>query len=531
MTETLALASGAPPIEWAGTIIGGKYRLERELGRGAMGTVWSAVHLTLGQRVAIKLISAEHSQSTEARQRFSTEAKAAARLKSRFVVQVYDDGETPSGTPYIVLEYLEGETLEQRLEREHTLPLNDAVRVTRHVARALSRAHAQGIVHRDLKPGNVFLTRLDEEEYGWLAKVLDFGIAKVDDLGRASTTRAGTVLGTPLFMSSEQVRGASQVDARADLYALGMVFYNMLTADYAFNGESFSDILIAICTQPLPDLRKLAPSVPASVGAWFQKACAREADDRFQSAAEMLEALEMAVGVTASGANRGPAAEAQAPMNTLHGFSPPVEHARPRGPAVTPPSTALGTQVLTSNPVNPNLAAPLNPSNVTLVDPTLRSAGAHVQAASVQAASMQAASVASGADSTFAVQHIEAPRARPRSRVWAIAAGACIAACGLGLALLWVVAPGARAISPQAPAPEPSVAPAPPSAPEPTPALAAEVPPSTPTPTPTAAVAPAALPAPAKPRVHAVPNSPKSPGNSSGSKSSPAHKAGPDMGF
>ncbi|HEY4160295.1 MAG TPA: serine/threonine-protein kinase [Polyangiaceae bacterium] len=530
MTETLALASGAPSIEWAGAIIGGKYRLERELGRGAMGTVWSAVHLTLGQRVAIKLISAEHSQSTEARQRFSTEAKAAARLRSRFVVQVYDDGETPSGTPYIVLEYLEGETLEQRLEREHTLPLNDAVRVTRHVARALSRAHAQGIVHRDLKPGNVFLTRLDEEEYGWLAKVLDFGIAKVDDLGRASTTRAGTVLGTPLFMSAEQVRGASQVDARADLYALGMVFYNMLTADYAFNGESFSDILIAICTEPLPDLRKLAPSVPASVGAWFQKACAREAADRFQSAAEMLEALEMAVGVTAGGANRGPAAEAQAAMNTLHGFSPPVEHARPRGPAVTPPSTALGTQVLTSNPVNPNLAAPLNPSNVTLVDPTLRSAGAHAQAASVQAAS-----VASGADSTFAVQHIEAPRARPRSRVWAIAAGACIAACGLGLALLWVVAPSARAVTPQAAAQQPSAAPATPAlppTPEPSPPpAAAEVPPSTPTPTPTATILPAARPAPAKPRVHAALNSPKAPGNSSGTTSSTAHKASPDMGF
>src|SRR5262249_37865452 len=163
-----------------------------------------------------------------------------------------DDGETATGNPYIVLEYLEGETLEQRLERERVLPLNDAMRVTRHVARALSRAHAQSIVHRDLKPGNVFLAKLGEQEDGAIAKGLDFGIAKLEEHGRASTTRAGTVLGTPLFMSPEQVRGASQVDARADLYSLGMVFYNMLTGDYAFNGESFSDILIAICTQPLP---------------------------------------------------------------------------------------------------------------------------------------------------------------------------------------------------------------------------------------------------------------------------------------
>src|ERR1700733_248800 len=181
MSETLALSHGLPSSIREGEVLGGKYRLEKEIGRGAMGTVWSAVHLTLGQRVAIKLISAEHAQSPEARQRFSTEAKAAARLRSRYVVQVYDDGETPAGTPYIVLEYLDGETLEQRLERERDVPLNDAVRVTRHVARALSRAHAQGIVHRDLKPGNVFLARSDDDELGWLAKVLDFGIAKLEE--------------------------------------------------------------------------------------------------------------------------------------------------------------------------------------------------------------------------------------------------------------------------------------------------------------------------------------------------------------
>ncbi len=113
------------------------------------------------------MISTEHTRSADARHRFSTEAKAAARLRSRYVVQVYDDGETPEGTPYIVLEYLDGETLEQRLERERDLPLNDAVRITRHVARALSRAHASGIVHRDLKPGNVFLTRSEDDEVGW----------------------------------------------------------------------------------------------------------------------------------------------------------------------------------------------------------------------------------------------------------------------------------------------------------------------------------------------------------------------------
>ncbi|MES1178244.1 MAG: serine/threonine-protein kinase [Myxococcales bacterium] len=328
MSETLALSRGLPSTIREGEILGGKYRLEKEIGRGAMGTVWSAVHLTLGQRVAIKLIAAEHAQAIEARQRFSTEAKAAARLRSRYVVQVYDDGETPAGTPYIVLEYLEGETLEQRLERERDLPLNDAVRITRHVGRALSRAHAQGIVHRDLKPGNVFLTRSDDDELGWLAKVLDFGIAKLEEHGIASTTKTGTLLGTPLFMSPEQVRGASSVDSRSDLYSLGMVFYNMMTGAYAFNGESFADVLVAICTGPLPDLRAAAPWIPGSVADWFVRACARDPNDRFQSADEMVEGLELALGVSTGAFNRQSSPEVK--LDTLRGHAPPVHHSIPR---------------------------------------------------------------------------------------------------------------------------------------------------------------------------------------------------------
>jgi len=348
MSETLALSRGLPSTIREGEVLGAKYRLEKEIGRGAMGTVWSAVHLTLGQRVAIKLIAAEHAQAPEARQRFSTEAKAAARLRSRYVVQVYDDGETPAGTPYIVLEYLAGETLEQRLEREGGLPLNDAVRITRHVARALSRAHASGIVHRDLKPGNVFLTRSEDDEMGWLAKVLDFGIAKLEEHGIASTTKTGTLLGTPLFMSPEQVRGASSVDSRSDLYSLGMVFYNMLTGSYAFNGRSFADVLVAICTAALPDLRSAAPWVPASVADWFQRACARDVQQRFQSADEMIEALDLALGVSTGAFDRQPSPEVK--IDTLRGHAPPVQHSLPR---VTPSDSgefAKGlTQVLSTD--------------------------------------------------------------------------------------------------------------------------------------------------------------------------------------
>ncbi len=349
MSETVLLSHGLPSFIREGEVLGGKYRLEKEIGRGAMGTVWSAVHLTLGQRVAIKLISAEHAQSPEARARFSIEAKAAARLRSRYVVQVYDDGETAAGTPYIVLEYLDGETLEQRLDRERDVPLNDAVRITRHVARALSRAHAQGIVHRDLKPGNVFLTRSDDDEFGWLAKVVDFGIAKLEEHGVASTTKTGTLLGTPLFMSPEQVRGASSVDSRSDLYSLGMVFYNMMTGNFAFNGDSFADVLVAICTGPLPDLRATAPWIPQSVAEWFQRACAREPHDRFQSADEMVEALDLALGVSSGAFSRQSQPEQK--IDTLRGHAPPVAHGVPRASASDSGQQGKGsTQVLTTDP-------------------------------------------------------------------------------------------------------------------------------------------------------------------------------------
>lgn len=281
-----------------GALLGGKYRLEREIGRGAMGTVWAALHVSLQQRVAIKIISPEHAHSDELRKRFDTEARAAAKLRSRFVVTVSDNGLTESGVPYIVMEYLEGECLEDRVARLGCLSPGETSRVARHVARALSRAHARGIVHRDLKPANIFLARSedDQDTDDWTAKVLDFGIAKMEDFSDHSTTKTGAVLGTPLFMSPEQVRGASSVDARADLYSFGMVIYNMLTGTHAFEGQSFGDLLVSICTDPLPDLTKSAPSASPELNRWFQKACARDPDNRYQSAGDLMKAFSEAIG-------------------------------------------------------------------------------------------------------------------------------------------------------------------------------------------------------------------------------------------
>jgi serine/threonine-protein kinase len=376
MSDTVVLSASPVVGPKPGDVIAERYRLERELGRGAMGTVWSAMHTTLGQRVAIKLIAEDKARSPEARQRFGVEAKAAARLRSRHVVQVYDDGETADGTPYIVMEYLEGQTLEQRLEHQRDIGLGEAVRITTHVGRALARAHAQGVVHRDLKAGNIFIAKSEDDELGWVAKVLDFGVAKVlTESAGPSATRTGTIVGTPLFMSPEQIRGAAHVDHRADLYSLGMVFYNMVTGSHAFDGPSYSDVLVAICTQTLPDIRIAAPWLPPSLGAWFDKACARDREQRFQSADELVEALQQAAGPGARLSRPSIPDEIAGPSGTLVGHVPPhaastmlvrdfaavppslahapppsVAHAPPASHGAAPPSSRRETTLRSSPP-------------------------------------------------------------------------------------------------------------------------------------------------------------------------------------
>ncbi len=279
-----------------GRVVAGKYQLEGLLGEGAMGTVWRATHLFLRQQVAVKLILPELADSEAARLRFDAEAKAAAALRSRFVVQIFDSGITDDGVPYLVMEYLTGESLEARVDREGPLSLEQAVRVIGQVARGLSRAHAQGIVHRDLKPANVYLAQTEDGEE--VAKILDFGIAKVQRGGTSvSATATGAVVGTPLFMSPEQARGSKQVDPRSDLYSLGMVAYWALTGRYAFGGEALGELIIAICTHPLPSLVAARPGLPAALDSWFARACAREPGARFASADALIDALAEASAV------------------------------------------------------------------------------------------------------------------------------------------------------------------------------------------------------------------------------------------
>jgi predicted Ser/Thr protein kinase len=278
-------------------LVAGKYRVTRLLGRGGMGTVWEGVYDHLGTRVAIKFIDAEHASSDDVRQRFVNEARAAARLRSKHVVQVYDQGVGDDGRPYIVMEFLGGEPLDDRLEREGRLPPQEMARIALHVCRALSKAHESGIVHRDLKPENIFLVH-DEEDHTDIAKVVDFGIAKFTDKATAgsSSTRTGAVLGTPQFMSPEQARGLRSVDHRTDLWSVGVIVYRALVGELPFKGEAVGDLLVNICTAEVPVPSSIARDVPARFDEWARRALAREPGERFQSAAELYDALAEVCG-------------------------------------------------------------------------------------------------------------------------------------------------------------------------------------------------------------------------------------------
>ncbi|MFT3771884.1 MAG: protein kinase [Minicystis sp.] len=269
-----------------GRIIAGKYTLERELARGGMGAIWVAFDAQLQRRVALKLMTPDHVASAGARSRFEREAMAIARLQSPHVVQIYDYG-VDEGAPYIVMELLEGEDLQARLGRVVRMPPAAVASILTQAAKALGAAHGAGIVHRDIKPANIFLARHDGEE---IVKVLDFGVAALAS-GFASTdvhvTRAGGVVGTPHYMAPEQVRGSKGVDYRADLWSLGVVAYRAVTGRLPFDAEAFGELLIQICTDPIPPPSKLLSELGPEVDRFFERALARDPARRFGTAREL----------------------------------------------------------------------------------------------------------------------------------------------------------------------------------------------------------------------------------------------------
>jgi serine/threonine-protein kinase len=269
-------------------------RLVRPLGAGGMGSVWVAEHLSLRTDVVVKFMARDLADSQEAIGRFSREAAAASQVKSPHVVQMFDHGVGEDGRPYIVMELLEGTDLEHRLRACRKLDASEVVAIVAQLARALSKAHERGIVHRDIKPSNVFL--IDAGGGELFVKLLDFGIAKGPEVGIVgSTTKTGSFVGSPYYMSPEQVIGAKTVDFRSDLWSLGVVVYEALTGEKPFYAETVGALALRIHRDPIPAPTTASPGLPAALDAWFFKACARAPEERFGSAKEMAEALAQAL--------------------------------------------------------------------------------------------------------------------------------------------------------------------------------------------------------------------------------------------
>jgi serine/threonine-protein kinase len=298
------LVSGAPK---AGDVLAGKYRVERLLGSGGMGIVLAATHLELEEKVALKLLLPHVTQTPDAVARFLREARAALKVRSEHVVRVLDVGRLESGAPYMVMEYLEGQDLARVIEKRGRLPTNIAVDYLLQACEALAEAHALGIIHRDLKPANLFLTQ--HAGGAPCIKVLDFGISKiigsgsdefragnvagVDESGRINLniTTTTAILGTPSYMSPEQMRSTRDVDTRSDLWSLGAILYAMLSGAPPYQGESTADLCAKIIRDPPPSLRETRPDVPEGVAYAVARCLEKTPDRRFANVAELASAL------------------------------------------------------------------------------------------------------------------------------------------------------------------------------------------------------------------------------------------------
>ena len=297
-----------------GTTLDGRYRIVRELGRGGMGAVYEAHHTGIDRRLAVKVLHAEVAGEPAVLERFRREARITGALGHPNIIQVTDTGNTPGGAPYLVMELLEGRSLSSVLRRSVPLGLRQALDIIVPVLRALSAVHANGIVHRDLKPENIFLAEgIGADGAGeTVVKVLDFGISKPVDtkLEGSTLTATGTVVGTPYYMSPEQVRG-KDVDHRTDLYACGVILYEMLMGRAPFDADNFGDLFVAILTEAPAPVRALRPELPEALEEVVHRAMARDKEERFASADALLRAL-------APLADLAPAAEKDATATQEH---------------------------------------------------------------------------------------------------------------------------------------------------------------------------------------------------------------------
>ncbi len=315
-------------------VIAGRYQLESLIGEGGMASVWRARDLTLERPVAVKLLFARDERDQQRLvQQFVREARIAASVHHRNVINIVDFGTTDSQQPFMVMELLEGESLGHRLHREPPLTVEEVVHIASLTLRGLAAVHDAGIIHRDLKPDNVFLS--DDRTGGVFPKILDFGISRSVEprSGRRSalTTREGMIVGTPEYMSPEQARGVRGIDKRTDLYSMGAILYEALTGQLPFASENVGDLIIQIVTATAAPVHELKPDVPVAISEVVTKAMARSVDDRFADAAAMQQALLAAADDSL----------AQRPRATLS--------QAPRARAVTPTPAASPAPAQSSN--------------------------------------------------------------------------------------------------------------------------------------------------------------------------------------
>ncbi|MGD0525383.1 MAG: protein kinase [Polyangiaceae bacterium] len=292
MSSSPSIDPGVRP----GDVLAGKYRVERILGAGGMGVVVAAHHLQLDEKVALKFLIPDALGNTEALARFEREARAAVKIKSEHVARVSDVGKLENGAPYMVMEYLEGGDVSALLHQQGVLPVEQAVDFVLQTCEAIAEAHTLGIVHRDLKPSNLFCIRRRDGQLS--IKVLDFGISKLTlaatdgsgdrDMGMTRTT---SVLGSPIYMSPEQMRSSRNVDARTDIWSLGVILFELLTGRVPFEGETVTELAIRIATEPAPPLAGFRAGLPPGLEAIIARCLAKSPDQRFPHVGAMAASL------------------------------------------------------------------------------------------------------------------------------------------------------------------------------------------------------------------------------------------------
>jgi serine/threonine protein kinase len=338
-----------------GTILDGKFRVNREIGRGGMAAVYEAENVDIGKRVAVKVLAAELANSKVVTERFMREARAAAKIRSLNICDVYDVG-TYNGRPFLVMELLEGESLYDRLARERRLKIDEVISIATETATGLQQAHDVSIVHRDLKPENIFLSRTGTGEQ--VAKIVDFGLAKfyephLEGGAAARLTKDGALFGTPAYMSPEQARAQGGIDHRSDLWALGCIVYEMLVGRTVWNVEQgVAMILAQIAGGPLPRPTKVRADIPEAFDLWFAKALDRDPAGRYTSAAEMAAELKKALlePPRVAPSPRLPTSDVEA--NAVHALvnKPPLMPPPPLKPIISPSARPLASGIPSGMP-------------------------------------------------------------------------------------------------------------------------------------------------------------------------------------